>query len=277
MASDRYETFVDVLCKLPETVWSSTVYSEPEWKWMLPLSRSWEFGHFAALFMTLGLNDFQTKGKADVGYWPKVVPLIRNQSEPNEPGQLIGLLKQFFANERLAVKKVNRLERFATSSLCAEIWTCKPETIAADFKQTWRSLGETMKQPPTKKTIAFAMKCLALALLMVNEDGFDISSIPVPIDSRLRAVALRLGCASGTDSDEQHRWSNALEKIRNTGKQITMVHLDSLLWQIGTLSREEMQSHLVSLNAGGLAQKIASLFVEVEEIADFIECCPLSE
>lgn len=117
-----------------------------------------------------------------------------------------------------------------------------------------------MNQHPTKKTIAFAMKCLALALLMVNKTKFDFGEIPVPVDSRIRSLSSRLGIFSTSDAKERERWQNALERIRKSYPKITMVHLDSLLWQIGTKSPLEIETHLRKLEAGSLASKISLIF-----------------
>jgi len=260
MQTSRFDEFVQLLTRLPLETWEAAVTAEPEWKWMQPLSQAWKFGHFAALFVTLGLNDYQTKGKADVNYWPKVVPQIPRQPDPANPLQLIDLLKPFYSKERLAQTKLERLERFVRSDLCHKIWTSSSAAIAADFKEIWQSLGRTMNQQPDKKTIAFAMKCLALALLMVGETEFDFGAIPAPVSSRIRRISDRLGLPPSDDATERQRWRTVLNQIRKSHPEITIVHLDSLVWQIGTLSPREMEAHLRELGAGNLATHISRLF-----------------
>ena len=260
MATSRFDEFVELLTQLPSAAWNAAVTEEPEWKWMRPLQEAWAFGHFAALFVILGLNDYQTKGKADVGYWPKVVPLIPRESDPEDPRQLIQLLEPFYMRERLAQNKVQRLKRFVSSEICKKIWKSDSFSLAADFERIWRWLGRSMNQEPTKKTIAFAMKCLALALLMVNESRFDFGAVPVPVDSRIRSVSARLGLTASDEATERERWHATLRRIRESNGAITMVQLDSLLWQIGTLSQQEMQCHLATLGVGQLAGRIAALF-----------------
>jgi len=260
MPASRFDEFVQLLAQLPSPAWNATVKDEPEWKWMQPFSEVWEFGHFADLFVVLGLNDYQTKGKADVGYWPKVVRLIPRESDPKEPRQLIDILEPFYGGERLAQAKVNRLKRFLGSELCREIWASDSSSVAAHFGRIWPALGRTMNQEPTRKTIAFAMKCLALALLMVDESGFDFGAIPVPVDSRIRSVSARLGLPMTDEASERKRWHNALDRIRESHPEMTMVQLDSLLWQIGTLAPQEVEARLLALGAGDLAPRITVLF-----------------
>jgi len=260
MHANRFDEFVQLLAQFPSLAWKATVTEEPEWKWMHSLSEVWEFGHFAVVFIVLGLNDYQTKGKADVGYWPKVVPLIARESDPKEPRQLIDILEPFYRRERLAHNKVKRLKRFVKSELCHQIWANDSSSVAADFGGIWRALGRTMDQEPTKKTIAFGMKCLALALLMVGETRFNFGAIPVPVDSRIRSVSARLGLPKTDEATERKRWHNALDRIQESRPEITMVHLDSLLWQIGTLPQQEMEAHLVTLGTGALAGRLTALF-----------------
>jgi hypothetical protein len=61
MPADRLDEFVEMLCQLPAEAWNATVTEGAGWKWMKPFSNQWVFGHFAALFTMLGLNDYQTK------------------------------------------------------------------------------------------------------------------------------------------------------------------------------------------------------------------------
>ena len=273
MSASRFDEFVQMLSEIPSTAWTATMTEEPEWKWMQPFSSAWEFGHFAAVFISLGLNDFQTKGKADVGYWPKVVPLLPLKSDPIKPLEMIGFLEPFYSTERLAQNKVRRLKRFFGSDFCNEIWVSDSGSVAAELERIWLHLGRTMNQQPTKKTIAFAMKCLALALLMVDECEFDFGAIPVPVDSRIRSVSARLGLPKVDEAIERERWHRVLDAIRSSHPDITMVHLDSLLWQIGTLSQREMEAHLVKLRIGELAPRITALFATNIDFQDEEKDC----
>jgi DNA-(apurinic or apyrimidinic site) lyase len=160
MSLSRLDEFVELLSQLPPATWKATMTEgSAGWKWMQPFSNAWVFGHFATLFIILGLNDYQLKGKAEVAYWPKVLPLIPLNSEPEEPLKLIGLLEPFYSQERIAKAKIERLHRFLSSELCSKIWGSDSASIAADFGRIWHALGSTMSQQPEKKTIAFAMKC----------------------------------------------------------------------------------------------------------------------
>jgi DNA-(apurinic or apyrimidinic site) lyase len=258
----RFDKFVELLCEFPQAVWDAPITNGVGWKLLLPVSKAWQFGHFAALSTMLGLNNYQTKGKADVGYWPKVAPFILCELDPPNPRLLLARLESFYSRERLAVAKVKRLRRFLESDLCSEIWGHSAATISREFGRIWNDLARTMRQAPDVKSIAFAARNLATALLMVGETRFDFSDVPIPVDLRIRSLPKRLGQSVGDDSAERRRWKVVLDEIRKVNPKVTMVHLDHLLWEIAPLSPREMQSYLASLGAEDLASPIAGLFGE---------------
>lgn len=209
MSESRYDEFVDSLKELPLSVWKATPCESISWKLLKPFSNSWEFGHFASLFVALGLNDYATIGKAEVGYWPKIVPEMSPYIDPANPLELIDILRPLFTNERLGQKKVKRLEMFARSALCSRVWGSTAPAIASEFTDIRIQLGKTMNQKPTDETIALAIKCLAFALLMVDEVSFDYGAIPVPVDSRIRCLSARLGLPNADEDTERLRWAGA--------------------------------------------------------------------
>ena len=104
------------------------------------------------------------------------------------------------------------------------------------------------------------MKCLALALLMVNESRFNFGAVPVPVDSRIRSVSARLGLTRTDEASERERWPRHLNDFGNRMPQLRWFNWTALLWQIGTLSRQQMQAHLATLGVGDLASRVAALF-----------------
>jgi DNA-(apurinic or apyrimidinic site) lyase len=212
-----------------------------------PLAEKWPFGRVATLYVVLGLNNFQTKGRAEVGYWPKVVPLILEGPVPLLSGELREVIRPFFRAERMALSKLKRLDRFLDSGLCREIWKSDAHTIANEFLATWEKLACTMNQKREQKRIVYALKCLAYALIMVDEFSFRFESIPIPVDSRVRELSARLDVKSSTDNEERARWNAVLACIAKINPSVTMIHLDSVLWQIGTLQNRQIEAHLLRL------------------------------
>ncbi len=251
MTTNRLDTFVTFLSQLPTEVWEASATQAPSCQWLKPYSETWPFGRFAALYVLLGLNNYQLKGRAEVGYWPKVVPLIPRKPASKTPHQLQERLLPFFNTERMGAQNAKRLVCFTDSPLCRQIWESDAASLAAEFPTIWKQLARTMNQKPQTKTIAFAMKCFAYALILVEETGFDFGAIPVPVDSRVRTLSSRLGVPTGNDDEERARWKTALDKLRSSNPDLTMVHLDSILWQIGTLPKREIKAHLGTLRTSG--------------------------
>lgn len=271
----RFDQFVRQLSKLDSNCWKATLKEEPEWKWMRPISKAWDFGPFVTTFIVLGLNDYQTKGASDVGYWPKIVPLLPQHRNPQSPDALLTILEPFYARDRMRLRKVTRLHRFVQSELCAELWTTKPRILAADLPEFWNRLGQTMGQRPHEKTIALGAKFIALALLMVGNRSFDFEAIPVPVDSRVRKVSQRLGEEFCNDMSERQRWKSALNRIRARNPDVTMLHLDNLLWQIGAMSNAQIQAHLTKIKAGNIAMRISALFDPIMKFGRTKKWCDL--
>lgn len=142
-----------------------------------------------------GLNDYQLKGVAEIKYWPLLVKNLMDKSDIlDKPSDFIGLLKSFYANERLYKNKLKRLEKFLNSELALKLWQMPLRKIAKSLDKIWYELAETIKPKSTsinnyrnRKTIVFAMKYLAISLLMFKIRDFEFN-IPIPVDSRIRKI-----------------------------------------------------------------------------------------
>jgi DNA-(apurinic or apyrimidinic site) lyase len=121
-------------------------------------------------------------------------------------------------------------------------------------------LSITMGQTPQAKTIAFAMKCLAISLLMAGEYGFDFSHIPIPVDSRIRLLMQKLAPGELKRNGEvQCFWSEILRELKAEIPKLSMIHLDSLCWQIGTLSESELRTYFKRLGLPEVAEKLINM------------------
>ena len=229
-----------ILSQIPIEVWQKIVEEEPEWKNMREFLGSYGFGRFAVLMTVTGLNDFQLKGKAEIAYWPKIRELLRSYKPPENPAELEQILSEFYSKERLQDLKLRRLNRFLSSRLAELMWNSDPRSVARDFIRIWYGLSATMNQSRNAKTITFAMKCLGIALLMAGEITFDFEKISIPVDYRIREFTKRLNVAVKNDNDVQRFWKKVLERLKEDGLGINMIHLDSLIWQIGVLSKQEI-------------------------------------
>jgi DNA-(apurinic or apyrimidinic site) lyase len=238
---------VEILSKIPWKAWEEIVRKEPEWQNMESFFLSYDFGPFAVLMLATGLNDYQLKGKAEVAYWPNIRKVLKISPSPKSPNDLCKLLIPFYQKERLNINKIERLKRFLKSPLASRLWKSSPQRVSSDFLNIWDNLAKIMHQQPQAKTIVFAMKCLGISLLIVKEYGFDFTPIPVPIDLRVMRFTKLLGFNIGSDSDVRAFWNDILSILREGDSHITMIHLDSLIWQIASMNKYEMQKYFRDL------------------------------
>lgn len=295
-ADQRVKELVEILSEIPWESWVRIVEEEPEWHHMEPFLDKYGFGQFAVLMIVTGLNDFQLKGKAEVAYW---IPIRRIFDNIPSLGSLddIGIaLEPFYQNERYDDLKTKRLWKFLKSSLARLIWTTNPEQAVKIFPYVWRELAKTMNQEPVAKTISFAMKCFGVALLIAGKSDFDFTHIPIPVDFRVERFTENAGISNSKDADHiRGVWQLILQGIQEQQEQVTMLHLDSLIWQIGVLDSEGMKMYFDKLGATDTGEKlngylkgdtnknkaISSIYskpsisdqIPNEKVVCFISCC----
>lgn len=248
-----------ILSAIPTEIWNIIVEKEPEWRYMEKLLEGYGFGRFAVLMLAAGLNDFQLKGKAEVAYWPKIREILERSGVPDSLKDLERILSRFYRNERLPELKLRRLNRLLSSRLAGDLWSAKPDDVAKDFLKIWYKLANTMRQGRDAKTITFAMKCLGIALLMAGKTDFSFENIPIPVDYRVREFTKRLGVTVRDDEDVREFWNEVLKELRKSRPEVNMIHLDSLVWQIGVLSKPEIVSYFENLGLREVGERIAEL------------------
>ena len=240
------EQVSDALKVLPLPVWEMIVKRGAGYREMKSLAQRYPPGVFLTLMVVVGLNDYQLKGKAEVAYWPPLRKHLDASHVPDSLKDLERILEPFYQKERLNPEKVIRLRRFLESPLARRLWNMTPKEAAQHLKGIWQEVALVMKQKPSKKTITFAAKALAIGLLLLNETGFDFAGIPVPVDSRVKNLTSSL-------SDDRIRqfWDETLGRLRKTEPNLTHLHLDSLLWQYGGAANKRL--YLIDLGIGEAA------------------------
>ena len=260
----RKERLVEILKEIPWETWKDIVREESEWKLMGSFLNSYGFGHFAVLIVVAGLNDYQLKGKAEKVYWPGIRKVLESSSIPKSTRDLFNILEPFYKKERLNSIKVQRLKKFLDSSLADKLWKASPQEVSEKFLDIWKELAQVMGQKPQDKTISFAMKCLGIILLMSEEYRFDFSRIPIPVDSRVRKFTQVAGlCAKNTDQEIRAVWKDILSILKKYYPDITMIHLDSLVWQIATLNSNQQREYFRNLNIPEVIEKL-STFIQTK-------------
>ena len=254
------DEFVRLLAQVPGGSWERMMTAEPEWREMERFLPAFGFGPFATMMVATGLNDFQLKGKADRAYWPPIRRLLEAGTPPAAPKDLADALAPFYECERLAPLKGRRLRQFLNSRLAAELWQSTPTSAAEGFGQTWQRLAAVMNQGMEKKTIVFAMKCLGLALIMAGEYDFASELLPIPVDLRVRRLTEALGQPTESDDVVREYWADILTDVRKTNPHVTMIHLDSFVWQVAdSVSEPAVCTYCRSMGMGEVGDEMAAL------------------
>lgn len=254
------EEFIRLLAQVPDRSWERIMTSEPEWREMEDFLPRYTFGPFATFMVTAGLNDFQLKGKADKAYWPPIRARLEEAEVPVSPAALVDLLRPFYERERYNELKVGRLYKFLRSDLAARLWQVEPQQVAEEFTDIWRRLAVVMNQGMEKKTIVFAMKCLGLTLIMADEYDFPSQILAIPVDLRVRRLSEALGCPTGSDNSVRAYWDAILAGVRATNPHVTMIHLDSFVWQVAdNVNEHAVRAYCREMEMGEAGGAIAAL------------------
>jgi len=249
-----------ILCKIPHDVWLHIAKKNQEWLQLEPLCNKFSHGSFSVFMMTVGLNAYQLKGRAELNYWPQLYECFKDHDSIPSAEALYEYLAEFYKKERLNAAKIERLDRFLRSSLANQLWIKSQQEIASSINQIWHSLGDVMKQKLHEKTICFAMKCLGVSLMIANEYSFDFENIPIPIDSRINKFTNSLGFDFGEKSRAiQFFWRDVLSSLQPFLPQINMIHLDSLIWQIAHHDTEELISYFEDLGIAAVGREFYAL------------------
>ncbi|NJE30095.1 N-glycosylase/DNA lyase [Thermococcus sp. 18S1] len=255
----KTEELGKILSTIPIEIWNKIVENEPEAKLADQLPR-YRFGKFATLMVMTGLNDYQLKGPAEEKYWPSLHRLIKENPVPETPEGMKNILSKFYTKERLKKAKLQRLDKFLDSYLAQELWTSNPEDVSNNFKKIWTDLSRVMKQKKSAKTIVFAMKTLGITLILVGYTDFDFSGIPIPVDVRVKRLTSEISGKDLADDDIRRFWNEVLREIKKTQPKVNMIHLDSLVWQIGQLKEcKEIGAYFQEFSIQWIGQKICRL------------------
>jgi DNA-(apurinic or apyrimidinic site) lyase len=247
----------DVLRTIPPHVWYEIVKKGPEWHELKPLRSKFPDSAFSVFMLTVGLNAYQLKGRAETSYFPSLKVCLDGCDSVPHIETLHDTLAPFYKRERLNSAKLERLARFLQSPLAHELWTAFSQEIASSIDQIYNSLGKVMGQKLHEKTICFAMKCLGVSLMMANENRFDFQNIPIPVDSRVFKFTNSLGIPIDENSRAiQSFWGDILLQLRPMWPQINMIHLDSLIWQIAHHDADELRTYCKDLGIDSVGKCI---------------------
>lgn len=230
-----------------------------------------------------GVIDFQLgRGGADK-LWATLAEVADGFDDLNSLRHVEFLMKVFLnepINARSLRLKVARVRKLFGSGF-AEWFIENFEKLRRRPVLLWRRLAETLGSGMEKKTMVFAMKSFDISHLICFGDYADFPwDIPIPVDFHVRHVTISAGMLERYESDEVFRkvWALVLRNVREKlGRNISLLRLDSLVWQIGKLmygcnyvkssSVNEIQRYMVE--EVGVDAVLAGKFAE--ELTEFVD------
>jgi len=280
--NSKQEDFVNLLSEIPLNVWEEILKNEPEWRLMEQFYDKFDFGPLSVLIVAIALNDYMLKGKAEI-YWSSIKEHLKGLNNNISIKEIEISLEDFYRKERSHTIKKGRLNKFFNSKLSSEeLWNSSPEEVSRNFQKIWDELAKAMNQHKNQKTIVFAMKTLGILLLMAKEKQnvqlSDFPKIEIPVDSRIRKFNEKLSgrdLTSGKYEEIQDFWSEVLDQLneryrsKELGKDITMFHLDSLIWQITPRiepgNQEKCIEYFTELRITEIGEKLCALISNPNE------------
>lgn len=115
----------------------------------------------------------------------------------------------------------------------------------------WKMIAKAVQSPPEKKTIAFAMKAFDLAVFSSSGRYLEFEEEPpIAVGFHIRKVSETLGLVRPEISDDEirHLWFRvSTEASKKSGKPISPLRIDSLIWQTGVSTYDpEFKKHMSS-------------------------------
>ena len=144
-------------------------------------------------------------------------------------------------------------------ALPARCGTTAARRVAAQFPQFRRDLAAALARSDDDNQIVFAMKCLGLSLMMAGENHFDAHLLPLPGGSRLRRLTRKLSFDCAAQQALREFWNEIFAFVRKPHGELSMIHLDSLLWQIALLDRVELVAYFDDLGVRPAGARLVEL------------------
>jgi N-glycosylase/DNA lyase len=242
------------LKRIPPHAWGAVLRQEPEWKEMEPVARVCPPGLFLCAMLLCGLNDYHLRGRADEVYWPAIALALRSPPPPNSPRELESRLGEFYRRQRKAGEKLETLRVFFASALARELCQAQPAEVAVRLGSLRQRLEEAVGSTAAARMVPLALKCVGIGLLILGVPRLELPPWPLPLDPRVRSWTPRLAA-----DDLREFWRGVLNRVRSSLPEVTLLHLDSLLWQLARVSSAARAGYLASM---GVPHHAAARVVE---------------
>jgi len=252
MNPDRVDQVSDAISSLGYDGIIAFDEEEPEYQTFTSLSN--ELGdepHRSLLGICAGTADYQLAGDAQQ-FWKALegIALTLDQLESTDDVQdILWTFMEADVNARLKQQKIARLEKLFNRGFAdwfiENYGEVQPLTV-------WERLADALDNPMKRKTIVFAMKVYDIIHLIENGTYLDFpQDIPIPCDLQVERVARTSGI---TDSEEEDKVMNAWAEVASQvsddlGRTISLLRIDSIVWQSGQIIGEHEPSQETTRDA----------------------------
>lgn len=241
MNPDRVDQVSDAISSLGYDGIIAFDEEEPEYQTFTALSN--ELGnepHRSLLGICAGTADYQLAGDAQ-HFWKALegIALTLDQLESTDDVQdILWTFMEADVNARLKQQKIARLEKLFNRGFAdwfiENYGEAEPLTV-------WENLADALDNPMKRKTIVFSMKVYDIIHLIENDTYLDFpQDIPIPCDLQVERVAHTSGITDSEEEDEvMDAWAEVASKVsEELGRSISLLRIDSIVWQSGQIIGE---------------------------------------
>lgn len=252
MNSERVEQVAEAISSLGYQGIVKFDEEEPEYKTFSTFSS--ELGdepHRSLLGICAGTADYQLAGDAQL-FWNELEQVALSHGQLNstkDVKQILGDFMEADVNARLNQQKRTRLVKLFDNGFGS--WFIENYGEAEPLA-VWESLADALDNPMKRKTIVFAMKVYDIIHLIENGTYLDFpQDIPIPCDLQVERVARTSGITGSEDEDEvMAAWVEVAQQVSdNLGRSISLLRIDSIVWQSGQIIGEHEPDREAARNA----------------------------
>jgi len=247
------------------------------------------------LGLATGIVDFQLGSGGAPKLWNTLLQIVSRRgfklSSLEDVKNVISDFLKDPVNARVRKIKCSRVEKFFNSGFAQYLWSMDFSYLAENPTKVWYKLAKTLNNKPYQKSIVFTMKVLDLITLIVKDRYAHLPhNIPIPLDLHVARMALTSGIVKHYEAGKltssiveemmtqnpqifRNAWAKVSYHVsKKIGKHISLLRLDSLIWQIGrkayeahytkNLAKQKIKQYLaeeVKINSK-VAEKIANIF-----------------
>lgn len=239
---ERVDVIAELISKLGFDGIVKFDYHEPEYTALKKIFNLKTEPKFLGLIaLSAGTIDFQLGFGGAERFWDALYETAKEVGELNSIERAEGLIIHFLNNPinvRCLKVKRERIEKIFRKGF-ARWYVNNYEYLRENPEKLWRELAQALGSSVNKKTMVFSMKAFDIANLICYGDYLPFpQNIPIPVDFHVKRVTISSGLLNQYGDDELFRnvWRLVLTKVKNNlGRNITLLRLDSLVWQIGKI------------------------------------------